>query len=347
MIERIETLLKPVLFIVIAILLCGLIFESTGYSALLMYRSIIEGAFIGSNALEKSLRWALPLYITAVGVGISFRCGFFNIGAQGQFYIGAIFAAFVANSLAGAPPYIVVPIGMVAGMTGGALWALWPGILRLWSGTDEVITTLMGNFIAALVLVYVTSGPLKDPSGTGQQASTRILPPEYRISDSMGLSPAIIAITISVGVLGWLLLNRTAFGALADLAGRNPTMLRFQGGNIWKLGLASFVISGALAGLAGSIELFGPSGRVVSGFLPAHGFTAILVALVAHYSVLAIAVAAVFFGGLFSATLFLPILAGLPASAIDLFNAVIAVLITARLSLRNWFRTTLSRHQHD
>ena len=330
------------MFILLATVLCGFIFEIAGFSAFLMFESILDGAFLSRGALEKSLRWALPLFITAVGVGISFRCGFFNIGGQGQFYMGAVAAAFAADLLVGAPAAVAVPVGMLAGMAGGAIWALWPGYLRLRSGTDEVITTLMGNFIAALILIYVTSGPLKDPSGTGQQSSTRLLAPEFRISDSHGVSPAIITIAVAVGVIGWLLVNRTAFGTLAGIAGRNPTMLRFQGGNIWKLGLSSFLISGALAGLAGSVELFGPSGRIASGFLPAHGFTAILIALVANYALSATAIAALFFGGLFSSTLFLPILAGLPASAIDLFNAAIALLITARLSLGGKIRRFLA-----
>ena len=343
--EKLEALIRPLAFILISVILCGIIFEAAGYSAFLMFDSIVQGAFLGLNSWEKSLRWALPLFITAVGVGISFRCGYFNIGAQGQFYMGAIAAAFAADFLIGTPAIIAVPLGILAGMAGGALWALWPGYLRLRSGTDEVITTLMGNFIAGIILIYVTSGPLKDPSGSGQQAATRLLPPDFRISDSYGVSPTIIVIAIVVGLTGWLLVNRTAFGVLASLAGRNPTMLRFQGGRIWQLGLASFLISGALAGLAGSIELFGPSGRIASGFLPTHGFTAILVALVASYAVSATAIAALFFGGLFSAALFLPILAGLPASAIDLFNAVIALLITARLALAGRLRHLIRGHR--
>ena len=131
----------------------------------------------------------------------------------------------------------------------------------------------------------------------------------------------------------WVLVNRTPFGMLASLAGRNPTMVRFQGARLWTLGLSSFLISGALAGLAGTIELLGPTGRIASGFLPAHGFTAVLIALVANLSVFATAVVAMFFGGLASAALYLPILAGLPAAAIDIFNASVALFITAKSGL--------------
>ena len=330
---RLGGVIRVLAFIVLALALCGVVFELAGYSAQLMFESIVEGAFLRAGGWAQSLRWGLPLFITATGVAISFRCGFFNIGAQGQFYVGAIGAAFVAELLGGAPAALVVPAAVLAGMAGGALWALWPGWLRLRSGTDEVITTLMGNFIATLMLVYVTSGPLKDPSGSGQQASSPLLPAAYRISDSQGISPAILGIAAGVAFAMWVLVNRTPFGMLASLAGRNPTMVRFQGARLWTLGLSSFLISGALAGLAGAIELLGPTGRIASGFLPGHGFTAVLIALVANLSVLATAVVAMFFGGLASAALYLPILAGLPAAAIDIFNASVALFITARSGL--------------
>ena len=328
--DSLITVVRSLIFVIFALILCALVFQLAGYNAPVTLWAVLDGAFLRSGAIEQSLRWALPLFITAVGVGISFRAGFFNIGAQGQFYVGAICAAFAAEAVKGGPAFLVIPTLLLAGMLGGALWALWPGLLRLRSGTDEVITTLMGNFMAGLLLVYVTSGPLKDPSGSGQQASSRPLDAAYRISNSLGLSPAIIAIAVVVGILMWLLVNRTSFGILASLAGRNGTMVEWQGARLWKLGLSSFLISGALAGLAGTIEFMGPNGRIASGFLPAHGFTAILIALVANLSVLGTAVAAVFFGGLASAALYLPIMAGLPSAAIDIINAAIALFITAR-----------------
>jgi ABC-type uncharacterized transport system permease subunit len=324
------TVLRALVFIIVALVLCSIIFEFAGYSAPSMFGSIIDGAFLRPGGLTQGLRWALPLFITASGVALSFRCGFFNIGAQGQFYVGAIFATFAASLLDGAPASLLVPTSFLAGMAGGGLWALWPGILRLRSGTDEVITTLMGNFIAGLLLVYVTAGPLKDPSGSGQQASSKPLNAAYRISNSLGISPTILIITAVVGIVMWLLINRTAFGIVGGLAGRNPVMVRWQGAKVWRLGLASFVISGALAGLAGTIEVFGPNGRLIGGFLPTHGFTAILIALVANLSIVGTAVGALFFGGLASAALYLPVMAGLPSAAIDIINAAIALFITAK-----------------
>jgi ABC-type uncharacterized transport system permease subunit len=322
--------MRAIAFVLLALALCGVIFELAGYSAPEMFESIADGAFLNPDAWQGSLRWAMPLFITACGVVISFRSGYFNVGAQGQFYLGAIAATFVVDFLNGAPAAIIIPLSLVAGVAGGAIWALWPGLLRVKAGADEVITTLMGNFISGLLLIYVTGGVLKDPSGTGQVMASRPVAPAYRISSESGLSPTIVALAVGVGVLMWVLVNRTAFGVLSSLAGRNPTMIVWQGARMSRLGLAGFLIGGGLAGLSGAIEVLGPNGRLVSGFLPTHGFTAILVGLVAGLSISGAAIVALFFGGLASASLYLPVLAGLPAAAIDIINAAIALFITAR-----------------
>jgi general nucleoside transport system permease protein len=342
---KLLAIVRALAFVILALALCGVIFEFAGYSAFEMFEAIADGAFLNPDAWQGSLRWAMPLFITATGVVISFRCGYFNVGAQGQFYVGAIAATFVVTFLNGLPALLVVPLCFIAGVAGGALWAVWPGLLRVDAGADEVITTLMGNFIAGLLLIYVTGGILKDPSGTGQVMASRPVAAGYRISTETGLSPTIVAITIVIGGLTWTLVNRTAFGVLAGLAGRNPTMIVWQGARMSRLGLAGFVLGGALAGLAGAIEVLGPNGRLVSGFLPAHGFTAILIALVAGLSISGAAIVSLFFGGLAAASLYLPVLAGLPAAAIDIINAAIALFITARTApglerLAAWRRLT-------
>ena len=332
---------RAAIFVFFGLVLCGIVFEFAGYSAMLMFRSIAEGAFLHPGAWKQSLRWAMPLFITAVGVAISFRCGYFNIGAQGQLYMGALGATFTAYFLNGASPWILVPSSFFVGAACGALWAWWPGILRIKWGADEVITTLMGNFIATLLLIYFTSGILKDPSGTGQVSSSKPLAAAYRISTSVGVSWPIIAMTVLTGVAAWLLVNKTSYGVLSSIAGRNPVMIVWQGGKLNRLGLAAFILSGALAGISGAIEVFGPNGRLVSGFLPTHGFTAILIALVANLSITAIAFVALFFGGLASAALYLPVLAGLPAAAIDIINASIALFITAKADVLKFFSKPL------
>ena len=142
MTSRLVVIVRALVFVLLALVLCGIIFEFAGYSAPEMFRAIADGAFLSPNAWRNSLRWGMPLFLTAVGVVISFRCGYFNVGAQGQFYLGAIGATFAVDYLNGAPAFIVIPAAFIAGVACGALWALWPGLLRVKSGTDEVITTL-------------------------------------------------------------------------------------------------------------------------------------------------------------------------------------------------------------
>ncbi len=321
---------RALAFVVVALVLCGASFALAGYSATGMFVSIAQGALLSPHALVHTLRWTIPLFVTALGVLITFRFGYFNIGAQGQFYLGSIAAACVAESLGAGPAPLVVPLVILAGVAGGAAWALLPGLLRVRSGTDEVITTLMGNFIAALVLVYVASGPLKDPAGTGQVAAGRPVAAALRITSSNGVSPGIVAVAAFAGLLLWLIVDRTAFGVLGSLAGRNPIMARWQGARSGTIALAAFLIGGGLAGLAGALELLGPSGRLVSGSAPTLGFGAVLIALVAGLSVPATAVVSLFFGGLAAASLYLPVIAGLPSAAIDIINAAITLVITAR-----------------
>ena len=321
---------RAVVFVAVALLVCAAVFQAAGYPSANLFGAIVAGAFLSPHAIVHTLRWTIPLFITALGVLVAFRCGYFNIGAQGQFYCGAIAAAFVADALGGAAPIVAIPLVIVAGVAGGALWALWPGLLRVRSGTDEVITTLMGNFIAGLALVYVTSGPLKDAAGSGQVAAARPVAAALRISTSSGVSIALIAIVAVVGVAMWFVVERTAFGVLGSLAGRNPVMVVWQGARSSQIGVTAFLFSGALAGLAGALELLGPSGRLLSGFAPTLGFSAILIALVAGLSVPGAAIVAVFFGGLAAASLYLPVIAGFPAAAIDIINAAITLLITAR-----------------
>jgi ABC-type uncharacterized transport system permease subunit len=321
---------RAVAFVALALVLCGVLFEAAGFSAPDMFASILDGAFLSDGALLHDLRWACPLFISATGVVIAFRCGYFNVGTQGQFYLGAIGAAVAVAVMPGLPAILVIVVALLAGMLFGALWAFWPGWLRIHSGTDEVITTLMGNFIAILLLIWVTSGPLKDPSGSGQVTASLPVPMADRISDDGGVSALILGITIAVGIAAWVLVNRTAFGVLGGLAGRNPIMVTWQGARLSRLGLGAFMLSGATAGLAGAMEVLGPDGRLVSGFSPAHGFTAVLIGLVANLSVSGSVIAALFFGGLASASLYLPVIAGLPAAAIDIINAAIALFITSR-----------------
>ncbi len=319
---------RSVALVVASILLVSAVLTLSGFSVLTVANGMWQGAVSAPGAWQMSFRWGAPLFLVAIGVAIALRAGFFNIGGLGQFYVGATAALFVGLGLPGLPAIVVLPLACLAAMAAGALFAFIPGWLRVRYGTDEVITTLMSNFIGTLWLQYVTAVLLKDPSGTGQQTATRPVEEAYRIANVQGVSPVTVGILVAAAILVWLLLERTPFGITSAIAGRNPVMARWQGLRLERVGLLAFLLSGALAGLAGAIEVFGPQGRLVSGFSPQLGFTAVLVAIVGGLNVGGIVLAAAFFGGLQAALLYLPIVTPLPPSALDLLRGTIALLIT-------------------
>lgn len=319
---------RSVALVLVSVLVVSAILTLSGFSVATVASGMWTGAVTGPGAWQMSFRWGAPLFLVAIGAAIAIRAGFFNIGGLGQFYVGATAALFVGLGLPGLPPLVVVPLGCAAAMLAGALFALVPGWLRVRFGTDEVITTLMSNFIGTLWLQYVTASLLKDPSGTGQQTATRPVEDAYRIATVQGVSPWTVLIVVLAAIAVWVLLERTPFGITSAVAGRNPIMARWQGLRLERVGLIAFLLSGALAGLAGAVEVFGPQGRLVSGFSPQLGFTAVLVAIVGGLNVGGIALAAIFFGGLQAALLYLPIVTPLPPSALDLLRGTIALLIT-------------------
>lgn len=334
---------RTLLILVITFVIAGVIFGVAGYDVVKVFDGVIRGAITATGALTSTFRWAIPLTLLGLSVIISFRAGYFNIGAQGQFYMGAIAGLAVALWFPEAPPILIIPLAMVAGTVVGTLWSLFPGWLRVRFRTEEVLTTLMLNFIAVLFLQWVTGGPFRDPSGTGQVTASQPINPDFRIAGSSGVSASLLIITALVVVGSWLLINRTSFGLQSTLTGRNPLMARWQGVRVERMGLTAFGISGAIAGLAGALELLGPQGRLVGGFSPDIGFTAVLVGLVGLLSVPGVVLAALFFGGLSSAVLFLPIVTPLPRSALDLLEGLIALLITARLYVPGFILRWLDR----
>jgi simple sugar transport system permease protein len=320
-----------VFWLAVSFLVAGLTFLVSGVSPIAVLSGSIEGAVTGPEALTASVRWAVPLVVIGLGALVSFRAGYFNIGALGQMYVGAIASTVVGLNLDGGPAALVVPLAMAAAIGAGAAWSVVPGYLRLRFGANEILTTLMMSFIATLLLQYLTRAPMRNAAGAGAVASTERLVDEFRISGGSGVSFTIVAIALAAVAATWVLLARTRFGFTVRLLGRNPEMMRWQGASSFRVGLATFAIAGATAGLAGALEVFGPSGRLTAGFSSTIGFEAIVIVLVGSMTVVGVVLVGLLFGGLRAAALHLPISGNVPRSAIDTLNGLIALLITARV----------------
>ena len=328
--------------IIAALVIFAAILQAIGYPGADVLRDIVRGSVGTPNAVLQTIRWTVPLLLVGLGAVVSFRSGYFNVGGLGQFYLGAIAATWVSTTLTALPAPLAVTLSILGGIAAGAAWALIPGALRVYFRADEVVTTIMLNFVAQFLLLYLVTGPMMDTSATAEGSASAPVPAAFRISNSGGLSPLIIGIVVVVAAVIWVLVNRTSFGVLSGIAGRNALMLKWQGVEVGRIGLTSFGISGALAGLAGSIEILGPTGRLVTGLSPQVGNSAMLVALTAALLVGGALLSGIFFGALTAASLFLPVAAHLPASAIVVLNGIIALLVTAEFRFTRRRRRTKS-----
>jgi len=315
--------------VALAILISAGIFAASGFDVGNVLSGVLDGAITGPGAFIQTLRWSTPLLLIALGFMITYRTGEFNIGAQGQLMMGGTATVAVAL-LVPLPPAIVLPLALAAGIAGGALWSTVAGLLKLRFGTDEVISTLMLNFIAALFVQWITTGPLKDDSVRGDSAFTVKVADGLRLSGGTGFSWALLGVAVTAALVAWYLAERSSFGRKSRLVGSNPVAASWQGLKINRLRALTYLFAGAFAGLAGATEVLGPNGRLMTGATPSIGFTAIIVAIVGMASVPGIVVAALFFGALQAAILFLPIVSDLPTSGLHIVEGLIGLLVTAR-----------------
>jgi simple sugar transport system permease protein len=278
----------------------GLLVQASGYSAVKAFTAIIDGSFGGSYPISQTLAAAIPLATIALGTAVAFRVQLWNIGGEGQFYMGAFGATGVEliGGPAGWPAVILLPAMLVGGFVAGAAWALVPAWLRAWHGVNEIITTLMLNYVAVLWVNYLVYGPWKDPAGRNFPFSPRF--PENasfaRMGDGQlhtGLIVPIIAAIVLVFVMA-----RTRWGYELRVVGENAEAARYAGINVRSTMLTAMLVSGGMAGVAGMVQVAGII-HLLSGQLSSnYGYTAIIVAWLARLHPLAVLVVSVLFGAL-------------------------------------------------
>lgn len=254
----------------------------------------ITGPFSSIYWIGTTLNRAIPLIFVGLGITIAFKARVFNIGAQGQFYIGAL-AGTLAGIFLGLPPVLHVLAVIVTSMLAGAAYAFLPGFFKSQWGTNEIVTTLMFNFIAIHLISYLLANQLQDPQANynvspGVRSSAKL--PEI-------LSPSPLHAGILIAVLSTLIvyvfLDTSVFGYKLRLSGLNPDFSRYGGINRSFVIIAAITLSGALAGLGGGIRIIGVQGKLTESFLPMVGYDAINISLIARNNPLGIVPAALFF----------------------------------------------------
>jgi ABC-type uncharacterized transport system permease subunit len=300
------------------------------------YLALLEGSLIRSGAIVNTLVTTTPLLLGGLAVAIGFKAGLFNIGAQGQFLMGALAAVAVGVAVNEAPPIVAVPLALVAGMIAGAVWGFIPGFLKAVSGAHEVVTTIMLNYVAGSVLAAAVTGPLavpRSPSPVTYAVGNAAFPIIIGSNGHLGILIALAAIFVV-----WWLLYRTTLGFEIRTVGASPDAARYAGMRPRVLIVVTMSLAGLLAGTAGAGVLLGISHRMTSTFATTVGFDSIAVALLARSNPIGVPFAALLFGAMRAGSGLMQIRAGIPVEIIDVIQATILLFLVAGPVLRRVFR---------
>lgn len=284
----------PVLAVLATLLLCGGLIIAAGANVLHAYATLFEGAFGGRISVIETLVKAAPLVFTGLAVSVAFRAKFWNIGAEGQLLAGAMAAAYI-GALDGLPVWSLVPGMIVAGALAGGLWAAIPAFLKVRLKVDDVVATLMLNFVIFYAMMALLSGPWQDPlSGYPDSPDVR-MDAEYPILLEATRLHLGVLLAALCALLIWLLMTRTTFGFSIRAVGENARAAAHAGIPVNRVVFLTAVLSGGLAGLAGVGEVAGLHFQVMASLSPGYGYTGIVIAMLARLNPMGVIPAAIFF----------------------------------------------------
>ena len=294
------TLAYPALAILAAMVFSALLVAASGADPFSVFALVIKGAAGSQFAFFETLTRATPLIFTGLAAAVAFRARLWNIGGEAQLYMGAVATVVLGTGLLPLPAPILVPILLIAAMLAGALTLLGPAFLKVRFGVDEVVTTLLLNFIIILFVSMLLEGPLKDPMGLGWPQTKKVIAeaqlPKLFQGKRLHLG-FILALIAALAV--WLINARMTLGYEMKATGFNPRAARFAGMNVDRIMLKTALLSGGLAGLAGMSEVSGLKGNLTLDLSPGFGYAGIVVAMLAMLNPLGVVVAAIFVAGIF------------------------------------------------
>ncbi|KAA3638231.1 MAG: ABC transporter permease [Armatimonadetes bacterium] len=325
-------ILVPVLSVLAALVVGGLFLAITGENPLDVYGKMLDAAFGSANGVSNTLISATPLILTGVAAALAFKMLVWNIGGEGQFIMGAVFASGIAIWLGpGAPSWVAIPAVIVAGGVGGAVWASVAAVPRVYLGTNEIITTLMLNFIALSFmnfLIFGSSSPWRDPA-VSTFPSGRPIPDTAKLPEFFKRLDIGIFIAIALAVAAWWLIGKTRWGFAVRVVGDSAATARYAGIRVSKKILVVFLLSGAAAGFAGALYVAGPVGALDPRSLDLGlGFTGIIVAALAGLHLLAVIPIAILMGALNNAGPALQSI-GVPAATVTMLQGAILIFAVA------------------
>ena len=338
----------PVVAVILTMVFGGLLFTAMGKNPFEVIRTIFWDPIFGEFAFYlrgQLLVKAGPLILIAIGLALGFKAGIWNIGAEGQYIMGAICGAAVGLAVYPTESRWIFPAMVLAGAFGGWAWAMIPAILKTRFNTNEILVSLMLVYVAQTILAKASTGFLKNPEGMGFPGSRNFSSypaaanPEFWPGSGIHWG---VVVALGVALVAWVLLARHIIGFQIKLSGQAPRAARFHGVNPNRLVVLCIGISGGLAGLAGLFEVTGPAGQITIDFNVGYGFTAIIVAFLGRLNPIGIILAGIlmaltYVGGEMASTNL-----GLPSAAIQVFQGMLLFFLLGVDVLTNYrIRTVL------
>ncbi len=314
--------------VLLGVLVGSVVMLIVGNRPLEVYGLLIKGAFMGTGNIMNSLQRATPLVFVSLAAVIAFRSNIFNIGAEGQFVLGALITAYVGFAVQGLPWYLHIPLALLAGAVTGGLWALLPGLLKVFLNVNEVISTIMFNYVAAFIASYMVNYPWREtaeaPFTPPVQASAVI--PQLTARSQMNYG---FFIALAVALFFAFLLSRTTLGYELRHVGLAARFAQYGGIPVKRTALLGMVLSGAVAGMGGGVEILGVYRRYIEQFSVGLGFDGILVALLGKVHPIGAFLASVFYGGLKSGAQSLEWTSDVPRELIGTIVSIIIFFLAA------------------
>jgi ABC-type uncharacterized transport system permease subunit len=327
--------------IVLALLLTTLVLLASKAPPLAAYANIILGALGSWDVVANVLVSWVPLLLAASGLLITFTAGLWNIGIEGQITLGAIFTTWVLRALqeGGVSPGLVITASILAGMAGGALWAMLAGALKTFGGVNEIFGGLGLNFVAAALNLWLIFGPWKRP-GVASMSGTVPFPPSLwlpTLTPQSRLSPAALAMAVGAIVVVYVLIQGTYFGLRLKAVGRNAKAAYLLGVPTWQYTMLSFALCGVLAGLAGAVQVTSVYHRLIPSISSGYGYLGLMVALLINFRAALAAPVALFFAALNVGSIQLPIVLKLDSSLTGVIQGTLVLFVLLAQGARQRF----------
>lgn len=304
----------------------ALVLLVTGRDPVATYGLLLQQSLGSMQALANTLVQMTPVLFTGLATAFAFRAGVFNVGVEGALYVGAFAAAWVGFTLVGLPGPLLVIAALAFAAVVGAAWSFVPGFLRARWQVDEVVSTLMLNFVAIQLTSYLVNGPFL-AVGTANSMSP-LVAPEARLGSLAPPSQLSLGfpLALAVAVAFWFIFRRTTLGYQLNLVGSSSRFAATSGISLVRVIILAMVISGLVAGLAGAVQILGVNGRFIDHFSPGFGFTGIAVALLGRNTALGCVLAALFFGALSNGSAMMQLFSDIPLDLVNVLSGLVMIL---------------------